>query len=166
MRSPTRTGTYVICSGVFMSLIPVLAWIPAVFFGRRAGDERYFSVGFYNVAWAMTIAVIASTAAIVLLTAGAIRSLPRLPRWSSPWWAPIWFAGAWLPMALLLVVGWFGLPKNVDLSVVLVYAAGDWALALSLSAVGLLLLWIARTAGAAAWRKFRIRPVARVITEL
>jgi hypothetical protein len=101
----------------------------------------------------MTIAVIASMAAVVVLTAGSIRSLPRLPRWSSPWWVLIWFAGAWLPMAFLLVVGRFGLPKNVDLSIVLVYAAGDWALALSLLAVGLLLLWIAKTAGAAAGRK-------------
>jgi hypothetical protein len=105
MRSPTLTGAYLMCSGIFMALMPVLAWIPAVFFGRRAGDERYFSVGFYNVVWATTIGVVASITAVVLLTAGAIRSFPRLPRWSSPWWVLIWAAAAWLPMALLLLIG-------------------------------------------------------------
>jgi hypothetical protein len=62
----TLTGAYLMCSGIFMALMPALAWIPAVFFGRRAGDERYFSVGFYNVVWATTIGVVASITAVVL----------------------------------------------------------------------------------------------------
>jgi len=124
------------CSGIFIAPMPVLAWTRAVFFGRRAGDERYFSVVFYNVVWAATIGVVASITAVVLLTAGAIRSFPRLPRWSSPWWVLIWAAAAWLLVALLLLIGQFGLPWNVDLSIVLVSAGlglgaravvvGDW----------------------------------------
>jgi len=149
VRSPTLTGTCLMCSGIFLALMPVLAWIPAVFFGRRAGHERYFSVGFYNVVWATTIGVVASITAVVLLTAGTIRSFPRLTRWSSPWWMLIWAAAAWLPMALLLLMGQLGLPRNVDLGIVLVYAAWDWVSALSLSAIGFLLVWVARTAVAA-----------------
>ena len=151
-----RRGTLLLTAGIFIALVPVLAWIPAVFFGRRAGDERYFSVGFYNVVWATTIGVVASIWAVVLLTAGAIRSFPRLPRWSSPWWVLIWAAAAWLPMALLLLIGQFGLPGNVDLSIVLVYAAWDWVPALSLLAIGFLLVWVAGTVVAAIRRKLRI----------
>jgi hypothetical protein len=33
MRSPPRLGAYLICSGIFMALVPVLAWIPTVFSG-------------------------------------------------------------------------------------------------------------------------------------
>jgi hypothetical protein len=76
MRSPTLNGAYLTCSGIFMALMAVLAWIPAVFFGC-----------------------------------------------------------------------------HVDLSIVLVYAAWDWVPALSLSAIGVLLLWVAMTAVAAFRRK-------------
>jgi hypothetical protein len=88
----------------------------------------------------------ASIMAVALFTAGTIRSFPRLPRWSSPWWVLFWAAAAWLPMSLLLLIGQLGLPKNVDLGIVLVYAAWDWVPALSLSAIGFLLVWVARTA--------------------
>lgn len=138
-RIGTVSGGLLIGSAVALAFIPLVAWLPAGLDSARAGSERYLNLGLFAIVASLAACVFS----VMLLTAGAIRSVRWLPRWSSAWWVLVWAALAWVPVGLLLLLGRLGL-HSVNVAIVLTYAALNWAFAVSAAALGLLLVWAAR----------------------